>query len=487
MNCKLTTYQKDNLRFVVERYNNYRSTLFMKGAIIGDQMGLGKTICALSLISKIFDNQENFRFLIVTPVSLYKQWINKLKTFFPELENKYYAYVNQKQILLDKPIILTTYNMISKKESRLKLVKYKYDITIGDEFHYLKNSKAQRTYSFFPEKHRETKGTTIYEASEFILGLTGTLINNGNSKDLHCVFKYLNGKSDTLINAGILMQDFVAYFSSKQNIIRHNGMSILTYSGVTNNPIKKEILLKAKDEFIIAHTEKEVADELPNQHFEDILLTSPKDIKDEFLKEAQKELCELLESCKKDEDTLFNIFNNLVKPKLDVIMSSYHIIETQKIPDVIEFIKRNKENERFDNIIVATGYRQTEIKLYEELVKSKVLDKKHIAIINGEVSFQKRNEIVEKLQKNPKHYEVVIANRNCITEGISFSTSNCMCIMSYNWKPSDMEQLEGRIRRKDSTNRIAYYYYFVYETGIDQLFRDMLKVKKKHNDRFNKS
>ena len=69
-NIKLFTYQKDAVSSAIFRINKYN------GVILGDVVGLGKTIIAIAILQKL-----NKKSLIVAPPAIHKQWIETLKEF----------------------------------------------------------------------------------------------------------------------------------------------------------------------------------------------------------------------------------------------------------------------------------------------------------------------------------------------------------------------------------------------------------------------
>jgi ERCC4-related helicase len=117
---------------------------FSKGAILADEVGLGKTIEAGILLSQKWAENKR-RILIICPSSLRKQWSNELADKFylssEIFENKNF---NQKYKLGiknpfddSKSIKICSYQYASKKAEFIQLTSW--DLVVLDEAHYLRN------------------------------------------------------------------------------------------------------------------------------------------------------------------------------------------------------------------------------------------------------------------------------------------------------------------------------------------------------------
>jgi ERCC4-related helicase len=120
----------------------FRSPL-SKGAILADEVGLGKTIEAGILISQKWAEQKR-RLLIIVPANLRKQWSQELadKFFLPSviLEAKSFnASIKSGNLnpFEQKGIIICSYHFARSKDSYLKMVSW--DLVIADEAHRLRN------------------------------------------------------------------------------------------------------------------------------------------------------------------------------------------------------------------------------------------------------------------------------------------------------------------------------------------------------------
>ena len=117
---------------------------FSKGAILADEVGLGKTIEAGILLSQHWAERKR-RILIICPSSLRKQWVNELSDKFylkaEVLESKTFnaKYKGENKNPFDdgKTIKICSYQFASKKAEFIQLTSW--DLIVLDEAHYLRN------------------------------------------------------------------------------------------------------------------------------------------------------------------------------------------------------------------------------------------------------------------------------------------------------------------------------------------------------------
>lgn len=119
---------------------------FSKGAVLADEVGLGKTIEAGIVISQKWAEQKR-RLLIVAPANLRQQWSIELQEKFhlPSIiidsSKLKKAEKNGDRLLVDKHIIIVSYNFAANYHELIQTVQW--DLVVFDEAHKLRNVYKQ--------------------------------------------------------------------------------------------------------------------------------------------------------------------------------------------------------------------------------------------------------------------------------------------------------------------------------------------------------
>ena len=145
LNYKLKQHQKEGVKFLLEHHYS----------ILGDGMGLGKTLQAIEVIKR-----TNAKALVICPAMLVGTWeaeIRKFSELMP-IRVKDYKALEQNQVGI------SSYSRLKNLEDMFKEV----DLIILDEAHYVKNPEAQRTQNlhhyvstWMPERLVMLTGTAI--------------------------------------------------------------------------------------------------------------------------------------------------------------------------------------------------------------------------------------------------------------------------------------------------------------------------------------
>lgn len=141
--------------------------LVQKRTIIGDAMGLGKTIQAIAAIAHLQANGGR-HFLVVSPLSVLLNWEREVRTHSRMNVSILHGPTRNAQRdcwLAEGGIALTTYgslNALGLDEEQ------RFDMTVVDEAHYVKNPSARRSLEV----------SRLLDRSERALLLTGTPLEN---------------------------------------------------------------------------------------------------------------------------------------------------------------------------------------------------------------------------------------------------------------------------------------------------------------------
>merc|ERR1711871_1920319 len=129
-------------------------SMFEKGMsmILGDQMGLGKTIQSIGFITYLkYTRKQTGPYLVVMPLSVLSNWMAEFEKFSPQLKViRFHGPKNERNRIKSEEIndldnfdvLLTTYEMLVSESSFFKR-RFVWASVIVDEGHRLKNEKSQ--------------------------------------------------------------------------------------------------------------------------------------------------------------------------------------------------------------------------------------------------------------------------------------------------------------------------------------------------------
>jgi superfamily II DNA/RNA helicase len=181
---------------------------YSKGAILADEVGLGKTIEAGILLSQQWAENKK-RILIICPSALRKQWVNELADKFylkgEVLENKSFTakYKEGVKNPFDdgKTIKICSYQYASRKADFIQLTSW--DLVVLDEAHYLRNvhKNPDSTAAIIKNAIKDYKkilltATPLQNRLEELFGLVG-FIDQDVFGDIKTFRKhYVNGEGN---------------------------------------------------------------------------------------------------------------------------------------------------------------------------------------------------------------------------------------------------------------------------------------------------
>ena len=153
----LYPYQEIAVAFLEERDKVSR------GALVGDQPGLGKTIEALSWLSL----SPKRPVLVITQASIKRNWYREIEKWLP---GSIIQILNQGKDTIDPDadFVIINYDLIWRKGIEEQLLKRKFPVVIYDEVTAIKEPSAKRTKT----------AKKIGRRAEFNIGLSGTPILN---------------------------------------------------------------------------------------------------------------------------------------------------------------------------------------------------------------------------------------------------------------------------------------------------------------------
>lgn len=156
MKATLRGYQTFGVKYAVHQ----------KRTLLGDEMGLGKTIQAIATMAAL-KAQGKHHFMVVCPASVLINWVREIEKFSTLSVTKVHG-ADEESLRLwrgNGDVAVTTYESISRFELPEK---FKFDMLVVDEAHYVKNPEAQRTVAM----------QKLLNKTESVLYMSGTPLVN---------------------------------------------------------------------------------------------------------------------------------------------------------------------------------------------------------------------------------------------------------------------------------------------------------------------
>lgn len=417
-----------------------------KGYIIGDEMGLGKSIQSLAIADKI--KKKYKRIQIVAPANLLPKWRDEIKKHLGRERDYSFSF--------------GSYSQLTKPSNLFAFTKEKSDLVILDEAHYVKDFEALRTRAILGapgDKHR-----TVASNTDKIVSLSGTWPPNRIGETYPLLYRMSHPTTQKLTYEKFL----VRYAQSTWT----TGFSReLQHKGVKNMDEFRRLLGK---NFI-----RRLIDDV-----EDVPKFVPVIIPVECSKDVEGEERKLLEELLiksghsvSDFPLIFNdpeFFNLLLEnvPEFPRLIEFRKRQGWVKVKPVSEYLLENvlPETEKF---IVFTW--QTEIaEKYAEILGKKT-DK--IVLLHGKNSKPEDRFRILK-QANKEKRAIIIATLDSISEGHDLTNYTKSFFTEMDWRPYKIEQNQGRTRRIGQTQS-GFWYFFTLDKGVEKMMAERVEQKNK--------
>lgn len=398
--------------------------------LIGDDMGVGKTIQAIAHIGL---NQDKLPALIVVPASVKFNWLKECKAWLPDM--KVEVLQGRKGVIPDADIVVCNYDLMSYREE--SLCDYGFNIVIFDESHYLKNNKAQRTQS----------SLSVAKLSESVICLSGTAITNRPNEFFTTLNLLRPNEFPHFFDYGL------RYCDGQQTRFGWD------FTGASNTD---ELHSRTRD-FCIRRLKSEVLTELPDK-VRTIVDISPSKADITRYKKVHRSWMDEYESY----DVLPAGF------VLNMLTALRHECGLIKVDSAFEYIK--DYNEITGKPIVVFAHHKDVLKgLYDKLHADK--DKKwRVAPITGDTPPQKRQEYVEYFQDNK--LDVILCSTVAAKEGITLTAADTVVFIEREWVPGWEEQAEDRVNRIGQESQSVHAVYLSVPDTIDEKFNMVVEQKR---------
>lgn len=506
------------------------------GAILADEVGLGKTIEAGLVLSYLLKNNYH-KVLLIMPSNLRKQWqieldekfeIDSLIVDSQNLES-YYDFIDE-----EKSVVITSYNFVAKRKDIFS--KVSWDFIVFDEAHRLRN-----TY-----KNGSKTANKIYELTKGVpkIMLTATPMQN-TLLDIFGLVQFIDDK--IFLDKRIFNQKYVKNqeFSELkmqlepvlQRTLRSEVMDYLQFKsriGITVD-FKLEPMEGILYKLVNDYLKKEIVYAIPSSNrnlltvvIRKMLASSSRAVATTFeaLKERLVTLKEStrIESVDKGLDYFFDFLEDDANEEIpeeaqelyprDKVNEfiQYEIEQVDGIITVANKIKKNAKMEALKQALDIAFSRQQELGiskkavvftesvrtqeyLFEELTEQGYAD--NILVFNGNMSDSKTKEIY-KAWRN-RNYGKTIGSRsveikNAVVEAFrdeykillvtdsgseGLNLQFCNTIINYDlpWNPQKIEQRIGRCHRYGQKNDVVVINLLNTENVADRRVYEILSEK----------
>ena len=399
-------------------------------ALIGDDMGVGKTIQALAYIAL---HPENHPALVVCPANVKFNWLKEAQAWLPNLSSA--VVQNGKADIPDTDIVIVNYDLMSKQEAAL--AQRGFNIVVMDESHYLKNSKAKRTQSTL----------AIAKESKDALCLSGTAITNRPLE----FFTTLN------LLRPVEFGNFFA-FAKRYTDAHHNGWG-WDFKGSSN----EEELHERTRSLAIRRLKKEVMAELPDK-IRQVQTVTPsaadlrtyRRVHNEWLAEYSRHQ----EAGGTPPGFVLNMLTDL-----------RHHAGRLKVQATVD--KVNDYRDITGKPIIVFAHHRDVIEMLSEELSSE----HRVGFITGEVSAEKRQVAVDKFQSG--NLDVLVCSTVAAKEGLTLTAADTVLFVEREWVPGWEEQAEDRVNRIGQDAETVHAIYLSVANTIDEKFDAVIEEKRK--------
>ena len=404
----LYDFQVEGVKFGIEHHCRF---------LLADEMGVGKTIQAISLC---YLYRDDWPVLIVCPGSMKYLWKGEIQTWLGFKDHRINILNSSKQKISDEAYFyIISYDLVSHILKKLKQMKFNF--VILDEAHCIKNRETIRAKNILPIAIR---------AKRLIL-MTGTPL----------LAKPLEGYP--LLYA--LRPDLFSYF--KQYAYRYCDPQPtpfgISWSGTSNT---KELhwLLST---LMVRRLKKEVLNKLPPKRRQKVEIKTNKEIIEKIKEVRIKE--------RGRNGTLL----------------AYTLTSTAKLEGVCEYVEDILKDS--EEKIIVFAYHHEMMDGVEDLLHKNNVD---YIRIDGSTKQSKRYDYVKYFQQK-KECRVAIVSIIAGSTGITLNKAHIVIFAELTWTPSIMIQAEDRAHRIGQKSNFVDIKYLYGPGTLDDFILDKLQKK----------
>lgn len=419
----LMEFQKEGVGFIESRNGN---------AIVGDEMGTGKTITVLTYIS---NHPELTPVVIVVPATLKYNWKKEAdKWLLTKRDIQILESKKTKKLKKSSDIIIVNYDIVYAWRKEIANINPK--VLVLDECHAIKTSTTKRTKGV---KH-------IAKKAKHIIPMSGTPAIN-RPAELYNSIKLVEPE---------LFGSFQSY-AQRYCDAYFNGYG-WEYKGGSNLEELYDIL----SNIMIRRKKEDVIEDLPEKRRTFVSL----------------DLTNISDYNKAENDFIEWVRENKGKRAADRASSAEKLVKVGTLrllavrgalANSIQWIK-NFLADYDGKLVVFAVHKEIISALMEEF--GDIAVKIDGSVANGEI----RQTIVEKFQ-NDKNIRLFVGNIKAAGVGITLTASSNIVFLELPWTPGELEQAEDRCHRMGQKNAVNIWYLLA-ENTIEMELAKMIDSKR---------
>ena len=421
----LRPYQKDGVLWL-KMLSHYGLS-----GILADDMGIGKTVQAISILAGLSKNSLS---LVVCPKTLLFNWEREINKFYPHLP--YYVYdkvgaFSMKDI--KKPaVIIVSYSTLCIDIGFFR--EFEFDYAILDEAQYIKNRKSRRSIAVKKLKAKNK------------LCLTGTPIEN-SLDDIFSQFEFL-------------IPHYLPLAFRQQKDLEESE--------------KNQYLKKLVTPFILRRTKSQVLDQLPRKTEQ--LISVP-------LSKKQREFYEL--ELHRIKNQLHWQIDHKQKPNaINILASITKLRQIANHPALIDPTLADVESGKLNVLLEIVEKAQRsgrKIIIFSQFVKMLKIIEKELSKLKSDYLYmdgttKNRKQLIDRFN-NDSRIRLFLASLKVGGVGINLTSADTVILTDPWWNPAVENQAIGRIHRLGQQKK-SIIYRLISQDSIEQKIKDLQKKKR---------
>ncbi len=412
-------------------------------AMIADEMGLGKTLQTLSIIDYYLRAKPSAeqKFLVVCPASVIPVWISEVRKFFPSVK---WGILTSKGVDANAQLLVSSYTQLRRNKSEID--KIRFELAVLDEAQFIKNPDAKTTAACMG----------INAARK--IALTGTPVEN-RLLDMWTSFRWL---MPGLMGTRKAFEETIA---SKPDAVAQ---------------VRRQI-----SPFVLRRLKTEVASELPEKIYIDLICPMTDSQTSEYQKLLLKAREELQETAKdlsrhRNRFTILSLLTRLRQAACDAALLPWIGADgaTEAGGKISVLLDRAEELYLGGKKVLVFS----QFTKFLELIKASLVSKiggGNIYELTG--STRDRATPVESFQ-NAKGGALMLVSLRAGGTGITLTSADYVFMADPWWNPAVEEQAVDRVHRIGRKGDVFIYRMIAQDTVEDRVRKLQAQKKKLFND-----